>query len=170
MMASPLGEYSLRVIHARFMPSQLNYRDRYKAAGVQFIDERGSRDVTEFLNIARDDALAWPTPVHRTYPTTVNARMDSTIKPFVQKSLAINNLLIGVLNDKLGLPQDTLAACHKVGEHSGCTARVIRAAPQQNFDDKVFLTAHTDFGSLVSQQMDILAALLSCSRALVVPA
>ncbi|KAI0773527.1 Clavaminate synthase-like protein [Fomes fomentarius] len=120
----------------------------YKAAGVQFIDERGSRDVTEFLNIARDDALAWPTPVHRTYPSTVNARMDSTIKPFVQKSLAINHFLIGILNDKLGLPKDTLAACHEVGEHSGCTARVIRAAPQQNFDDKVFLTAHTDFGSL----------------------
>ena len=120
---------------------------------MQFIDDRGSRDVTEFLNIARDDALAWPTPVHCTYPRTVNARMESTIKPFVQKSLAINQSLIDVLNDKLGLPKGTLAAFHKVGEHSGCTARVIRAAPQVNFDDKVFLTAHTDFGSLVSRHL-----------------
>lgn len=118
---------------------------------MQFIDDKGARDVTEFLNIAKDDALAWPTSVHRTYPSTVNARMESTIKPFVQKSLSINHFLIDILNDRLGLPEGTLAAFHKAGEHSGCTARVIRAPPLVDFD-KVFLTAHTDYGSLVSNQ------------------
>ncbi|KAI0686229.1 Clavaminate synthase-like protein [Earliella scabrosa] len=120
----------------------------YKAAGVQYMDNNGTRDVTEFLNIAKDDALAWPTPARRTYPSTVNARMESTIKPFVQKSLAINHFLIDVLNDKLGLPKGTLASFHKAEEHSGCTARVIRAPPHVGVDEKVFLTAHTDFGSL----------------------
>ena len=69
---------------------------------------------------------------------------------FVEKSLAINNFLIAILNDKLGLPKGTLASQHEVKESSGCTARVIRAPPYPGFDEKTFLTAHTDFGSLVS--------------------
>ena len=114
------------------------------------MDERGTRDVTEFLNISKDDALAWPNPVHRTYPATVNARMESVVQPFVRKALTINHFLIDVLNDKLGLPKDTLAAFHQVHEHSGCIARVIRAPPYVGVDEKLFLTAHTDYGSLVS--------------------
>ncbi|KAI0772544.1 Clavaminate synthase-like protein [Trametes elegans] len=120
----------------------------YKAAGVQYMDDKGSRDVTEFLNISKDDALAWPTPVHRTYPPTVDAHMESVIKPFVLKSLAVNNFLIDVLNDKLGLPKGTLAGLHQVDRTSGCTARCIRAPPMTGQSEKTFLTAHTDFGSL----------------------
>lgn len=114
------------------------------------MDDNGTRDVTEFLNISKDDALAWPTPFHRTYPSTVDARMESTIKPFVQKSLTINHFLIDILNDKLGLPKGTLAAFHKTEEASGCTARCIRTPPHLEQSEKNFLTPHTDFGSLVS--------------------
>ncbi|TBU22679.1 Clavaminate synthase-like protein [Dichomitus squalens] len=120
----------------------------YKGAGVQIMDDHGTRDVTEFINVAKDDALAWPAVAHRTYPATVNARMDSTIKPFVQKSMEINHFLIDVLNDKLGLPKGTLAEFHKAHEHSGCIARVIRAPPHPVPEEKLFLTAHTDYGSL----------------------
>ncbi|PIL36349.1 hypothetical protein GSI_00037 [Ganoderma sinense ZZ0214-1] len=121
----------------------------YKGAGVQYMDERGTRDVTEFVNVAKDDALAWPAIARRTYPATVNARMASTIRPFVDKSLAINHFLIDVLNDKLGLPRGVLAGFHRPEAHSGCTARVIRAPPHVGDEEKLFLTAHTDFGSLV---------------------
>ena len=114
------------------------------------MDERGTRDVTEFVNVSKDDALAWPAIARRTYPSAVNARMESTIKPFVEKSLAINHFLIDILNDKLGLPKGTLASFHKPEVHSGCTARVIRAPPYVGPEEKLFLTAHTDFGSLVS--------------------
>ncbi|KAI8990726.1 Clavaminate synthase-like protein [Trametes punicea] len=120
----------------------------YKAAGVQFMDDRGTRDVTEFLNVSRDDALTWPIPSHRTYPSTVNECMESVIKPFVQKSLTINHLLIDVLNDKLGLPRGTLAGLHKVDEPSGCVARCIKAHPNMDRENKTFLNPHTDFGSL----------------------
>ncbi|KAI0640625.1 Clavaminate synthase-like protein [Trametes meyenii] len=120
----------------------------YKAAGVQFMDDKGTRDVIEFLNISKDDALAWPTPYHRTYPSTVNTRMESVIKPFVEKSLAINHFLIDVLNDKLGLPKGALANFHKVDKASGCTARCLRAPPEIDQERKTFLNAHTDFGSL----------------------
>ncbi|KAI0923895.1 hypothetical protein AcV5_009309 [Taiwanofungus camphoratus] len=54
----------------------------YKAAGSHAADENGTLDATEFLDVAKDDALAWPEQVHRTYPETVNAYMQSAIKPF----------------------------------------------------------------------------------------
>ena len=130
--------------------------DRYKKAGANFTDQRGTLDVTEFVNIAKDDALAWPAPARRTYPSAVNARMESTIKPFVEKSLAVNKLLIDALNDKLGLPKGTFADLHKPEAFSGCTARVIRAPPLVE-PEKLVLSAHTDSGSLVRVDMAVCA-------------
>ena len=75
---------------------------RYKAAGTNAVDEKGTLDITEFINVSKDDALAFPAVVHRTYPSSVVARMDSTIRPFVEKSVEINNTLINALNAKLG--------------------------------------------------------------------
>ncbi|TBU57812.1 Clavaminate synthase-like protein [Dichomitus squalens] len=120
----------------------------YKVPGVMILDDNGTRDVTEYINVSKDDALAWPAVVHRTYPSTVNERMESTIKPFVKKSLEINHFLIDVLNDKLGLSKGSLAEFHKAQERSFCISRVIRAPPRLVPDEKVFLTAHTDYGSL----------------------
>ena len=142
-------------------PFNCPIRCSYKGTGVQVLDERGNRDVTEFINVAKDDALAWPVVVHRTYPSTVTARMESTIKPFVEKSLAINHFLIDVLNDKLGLPSGTLAEFHKAREHSGCIARAIRAPPHPVSEEKLFLSAHTDYGSLVSPYMQSFRRVLS---------
>ena len=113
------------------------------------MDDHGTKDVTEFVNVAKDDALAWPKVVRRTYPSTVNARMKSTITPFVEKSQAVNHTLINALNDKIGLPKGALASLHKGEELSSCTARVIRAPPHVESNGKTFLTAHTDTGSIV---------------------
>ncbi|KAJ3552762.1 hypothetical protein NM688_g3980 [Phlebia brevispora] len=122
----------------------------YKAMGATAVDETGTLDTVELINVAKDDALAWPNKVHRDYPSTVNARMESTITPFVQKSVEISGLLIDVLNDKLGLPQGTLASKHKLYDPSGGEARVIRNAPRPGGADdvKMSIGAHTDFGSL----------------------
>lgn len=122
----------------------------YKAAGVNAIDEKGNLDCTEFINVSKDDALAFPTPVHRTYPSTVTDRMDTAVIPFVKKSLEVNNSLLAILNEKLGLPQGTLAKLHREEERSGCVARVIRTPPKEGeFDEaKAVLSSHTDFGSL----------------------
>lgn len=115
------------------------------------IDEKGNLDCTEFINVSKDDALAFPTPVHRTYPSTVTDRMDTAVIPFVKKSLEVNNSLLAILNEKLGLPQGTLAKLHREEERSGCVARVIRTPPKEGeFDEaKAVLSSHTDFGSLV---------------------
>ncbi|KAI0751908.1 Clavaminate synthase-like protein [Daedaleopsis nitida] len=122
----------------------------YKAAGANATDENGSLDTVEFINVSKDDALAWPEKVHREYPPTVNARMESTIKPFVQKSLAVNYTLLEVLNDRLGLPKGALARCHPLEEPSGSESRCIKKPPKPEgiSEAQAAIGAHTDFGSL----------------------
>ena len=41
-------------------------------------------ETVQFMNVAKDDALAWPKIARRTYPATTNNRMESTIVPFVR--------------------------------------------------------------------------------------
>lgn len=126
-------------------------RTSYKAAGANATDETGALDTVEFINVAKDDALAWPGRVHREYPSTVNARMESTIKPFVQKSLEVNYVLLDVLSDRLGLPKGTLAKRHPLEEPSGSEARCIKNPPKPDgiSETQAAIGAHTDFGSLV---------------------
>ena len=122
---------------------------RYKASGATLTDATGSRDTAEFINVSRDDALSYPVPTHRTYPSTVNARMLSSVKPFVEKSTKINDALIAVLNDRLGLPEGELGKRHDVREMSGSESRVIRNAPGEGCKEKVVLGEHSDLSSLV---------------------
>lgn len=128
----------------------------YKAAGANATDERGTLDTVEFINISKDDALAYPhRVVHRAYPSTVNARMENTIKPFVEKSLEVNNVILGVFERKLGLERGTLVEKHAKERLSGSEARCIKspAAPtytaeRGDKENRVAVGAHTDFGSL----------------------
>lgn len=125
---------------------------RYKAPGMTVTDETGAKDNAEFINIAKDDAFAWPAIARRTYPSTVNVHMNRIVVPFVRKSVAVNDTLLEIFNDLLGLPTGTLAEKHKASEFSGSEARVIKSPPRPGSMDeaKAALAAHTDFGSLVS--------------------
>ena len=80
--------------------------------------------------------------------------MESTIKPFVTKSLEVNNTLIDVFNDMLGLPHGALLDKHRKLDSSGSEARCIKnpARPKSGGEagQKTAIGAHTDFGSLVS--------------------
>ena len=69
---------------------------RYKARGTIATDLNGTRDTVEFLNIAQDDAMSWPRPTHRTYPSTVNAHMADAVVPFIRKSMSVNNTLLDI--------------------------------------------------------------------------
>lgn len=76
--------------------------------------------------------------------------MYSTVKPFIEKSNEVNDTLIDVLNDRLGLPKGALAKRHDVRENSGSEGRAIKNPPNQAYTaDKAVLGSHTDFGSLV---------------------
>jgi isopenicillin N synthase-like dioxygenase len=108
-------------------------------------------DTVEFINVSKDDALAYPQVVHRTYPSTVNARMENTIAPFVHKALEVNYVVLDIFNQRLGLPQGTLEKLHIIEEHSGSEARCIRNPPPKvkTETETLAIGAHTDFGSLV---------------------
>ena len=122
----------------------------YKAAGANAIDEFGNPDTPEFMNIAQDDVLAWPGFVHRTYPRTVNARMENTIIPFVKKSKAINVVLLKVLEKKLGLPEGEFLKKHADEEPSASEVRCTMSPPRESgVKGKTAMGAHTDFGSVV---------------------
>jgi hypothetical protein len=128
-------------------PNELTFR-RYKAAGANAVDATGELDTVEFLNVAKDDALAWPKQARRAYPRTVNARMASTIVPFVRKSLEVNNTILEIFNDKLGLPVGSLLERYLMEEFSGSETRITKNGPTTN-TTKVAIGSHTDFGSLV---------------------
>ncbi|KAI8990676.1 Clavaminate synthase-like protein [Trametes punicea] len=117
----------------------------YKARGTIATDLNGTRDTVEFLNIAQDDALSWPHPTHRTYPSTVTTRMDSVVTPFVEKSMAVNNTLLDIFERLLGLPKGAISMLHATDEPCGSEARVIKTPPNQS---SAGIGAHTDFGTL----------------------
>jgi hypothetical protein len=107
--------------------------------------------MVEFLNVSKNDAFAWPNRVHREYPATVNARMESAVRPFIEKCIKVVDCLLDVFNEKLGLPQGTLAQKHRVDELSGCESRCIKSPPMRGCAiDKPAFPPHTDFGSVVS--------------------
>ena len=109
-------------------------------------------DASEFMNIAKDDVLAFPKVVHRDYPPTVTAAMSSVVKPFVCKSLEVNNTCLRVFGRQLGLPEGSLEALHTQDHQSGSEARLIRVPPmpEKVLQDRPTIGAHSDFGSLVS--------------------
>jgi isopenicillin N synthase-like dioxygenase len=121
---------------------------RYKAAGANAVDATGQPDTVEFINIAKDDALAWPKQARRAYPSSVNAHMVETVTPFVKKSVEVNDTVLQIFNDRLGLPPDALKKRHSLAEYSGSETRVIKNPPSAHTPTKVAIGAHTDFGSL----------------------
>jgi len=144
----PSGEFRYKLISLTYgqftaVPSS------YKAKGASAVDAEGNPDTVEWMNVSKDDALSYPKPARRTYPHTVNARMKSTITPFVQKSVDINDTILAIFNEKLGLPEGALDKLHTgSGEFSGCETRVIRNPAAGLAADRMAIGAHTDFGSL----------------------
>lgn len=127
-------------------PASHSKIDRYKARGKIATDKNGTVDNVEFLNIAQDDALSWPHVTHRAYPVTVNASMDDTVVPFVEKSVEVNRTFLKFFESRLQLPSGELSKLHDERELNGGEARCIKTPPRQT---STGVGAHTDFGSLV---------------------
>jgi len=121
----------------------------YKAAGANNTDEYGSLDTVEFMNVSKDDALARPRIVHRTYPSTVEERM-SGIKAFIEASDSINRTILDLMSDRLELPREVLREKHNATAISPSESRVIRNPPMPHgmTKEQVAIGAHSDFGSL----------------------
>ena len=145
-MVCHLGEFASLLYSQK--PEHLN-GDRYKSAGANAVDASGQLDTVECINIAKDDALAWPKIARREYPKNVNDRMEPTIAPFIRKSLKVNNTILDVFNGRLGLPPGELLKRHTLEESSGSEARVIKNPANQDVN-RAAIGSHTDFGTLVS--------------------
>uniref|UniRef100_A0A8H7XU77 Fe2OG dioxygenase domain-containing protein n=1 Tax=Psilocybe cubensis TaxID=181762 RepID=A0A8H7XU77_PSICU len=119
----------------------------YRAAGATYVDVDGSTDASEFINISKDDAMAYPRVVHKVYPETVNAYMKDTVRPFIETCINESRVIMKVFNEKLGLPEGTLLDLHDHTKPCISETRCIKvpAAPK---DTKIALGQHTDFGSL----------------------
>lgn len=113
------------------------------------MDASGEKDTVEFLNIAKDDALAHSPENRRGYPSPIEQSMTTVVRPFVEKSLEVNQTILEIFNDKLGLPEGFLMKQHPLDEPSGSEARIIKNPPMSHDVEKRALGAHTDFGSLV---------------------
>ncbi|KAH9054148.1 Clavaminate synthase-like protein [Lactarius vividus] len=122
----------------------------YKFAGSNGTDPSGALDSVEHIIVSQDDALAFPTVVHRGYPRTVEERMDSAVRPFVRKSMETNQTIMNVLNDRLGLPPGYLAELHAPEEYSesevNCLKKTAPSTPEP--PNRASIGAHTDYGSL----------------------
>ncbi|KAG2128240.1 hypothetical protein DEU56DRAFT_872694 [Suillus clintonianus] len=137
-MALPLEE------RLKFEQGDTGQSFGYKKVGANAIDATGTLDAVQFLNVSKDDALAYPQVVHRTYPSTVNARMKNTIAPFIRKGLEVTCVVFNIFNDRLGLPKGTLERLGDVEEHSCSETRSIHSLPTE----RAIIGAHTDSGSL----------------------
>lgn len=130
--------------------------------------------MVEFINVAKDDAFAWPKVARRSYPSATEARMASTIIPFIRKSLDVNNTLIEVFNEKLGLPEGTLAEKHDLEEFSGSEARCIRSPPKPDgvTQDRATIGAHTVSSRyikvVVTSLMNFIRTLVHCRSCITV--
>lgn len=118
------------------------------------VDKEGTPDAMEFISIAKDDILAFPERIHMKYPAPVEEHMTSTLKPFLNKALDVNNTLLSVFERKLGLADGTLLGLHALEDRSGSEARVLKSPAKLNASNadtsktRITLIAHTDVGSL----------------------
>ncbi|KAK4053174.1 hypothetical protein OIV83_001909 [Microbotryomycetes sp. JL201] len=128
----------------------------FKYAGSTNVDKEGNVDTAYFINVAKDDALHFPTVRQRTYPQTCVDNME-LYRKFTRQSDDVLQTLMAALEGPLGLPSGTFRQLHPDDKLSGSETRVIRkpAAGEQGYVEEgnkggvkgASIGAHTDFGS-----------------------
>jgi len=110
----------------------------------------GKTGTTEkFVHVSKDDVLAWPERQPRSpYPQPVERRMPTVVQPFIRKSEEVNQTILTIFNDKLGLPEGYLSQLHPPGEQSLSEARILWNLPMPHDIHKIAIGEHTDYGTL----------------------
>lgn len=114
----------------------------YKGLGAGVIDAQGTRDRNEFYNISKDDMLGISEPLPAPELLQKQSSRD-LLAGYMQKSHTIVTLLLGILNSKLGLPENKLQSLHKLQAVSGDQVRWVNSPPQPQDDRKKALGEHT---------------------------
>ncbi|KIY01097.1 uncharacterized protein Z520_02649 [Fonsecaea multimorphosa CBS 102226] len=118
----------------------------YKGFGANVVDRDGNLDRNEFYNVSKDDMFGLMDPLPA--PEVLDSQRP-LLKSFMSSAHSIVTLVLGLLNDHLKLPPNTLQDMHRLVEgHSGDQIRFIKAPPQPMDDRRTALGEHTDFGSV----------------------
>ncbi|KAH0840761.1 oxidoreductase, 2OG-Fe(II) oxygenase family [Fonsecaea pedrosoi] len=129
----------------------------YKRSGAMFVDDKGTKDHSEFYNVSKDEVLGIPQPktgpdgkpretMSGHHPQVVLDRFDE-LKTFMK---SCHNVIYGIttsLGKSLGLPDGLLESLHKLDQPSVDQARVTCAPPVRPAET-ITLGEHTDFGSV----------------------
>jgi hypothetical protein len=114
----------------------------YKGLGAGVVDAQGTRDRNEFYNVSKDDMLgiAQPLPAPELLRKQVSRDL---LGGYIKKCHVIVTLLLGILNNKLGLPDGKLQSLHRLEAVSGDQVRWVNSPPQPEDDRKKALGEHT---------------------------
>jgi len=119
---------------------------RYKAQGAMK-NEKGNPDRCQFFNVAQDDILGNEAPHANPKPVQDNRE---TFLSFLCNARCIIELILEIIDAKLGLIKGTLASLQRQDRPSGSVIRMTRYSPwsptEQNSGSA--LVNHTDYGTI----------------------
>lgn len=128
----------------------------YKRSGAMFVDDKGTKDHSEFYNVSKDEVLSIPQPpsidgkpqkapsAH--HPQVVLDRFDE-LKAFMKSCHNVIYTITASLGKSLDLPSHLLESLHELMSPSVDQARVTCAPPIKPAET-ITLGEHTDFGSV----------------------
>ncbi|GIZ45689.1 hypothetical protein CKM354_000884600 [Cercospora kikuchii] len=119
----------------------------YKGYGAGVIDRKGTKDRNEFWNLSKDDILGLSERL-RNPEILTKEETRGLIKEYMLRSHALVTLILGRLNQRLGLPEGKLESLHRLKSRSGDQMRWVKSPPQEVSDRQAALGEHTDFGSV----------------------
>ncbi|KIX99381.1 uncharacterized protein Z520_04957 [Fonsecaea multimorphosa CBS 102226] len=121
----------------------------YKRSGAMFVDDKGTKDHSEFYNVSKDEVLGVPQPrptVSGHHPQVVLDRFEE-LKTFMKSCHNVIYAITRSLGKSLGLPDGLLESLHELDKPSVDQARVTCAPPVRPAET-ITLGEHTDFGSV----------------------
>jgi hypothetical protein len=114
----------------------------YKGLGAGVVDAQGTRDRNEFYNVSKDDMLGIAQPLPAPELLRKQASRD-LLGGYIERCHAVVTLLLGILNNKLGLPDGKLQSLHRLEAVSGDQVRWVSSPPQPEDDREKALGEHT---------------------------
>ncbi|KAL6249098.1 hypothetical protein RBB50_004161 [Rhinocladiella similis] len=128
----------------------------YKRSGAMFVDDKGTKDHSEFYNISKDEFLgiqqlassgtSSSTSLKHDQPQVVLDRFGE-LTTFMRSCHSVIYTITASLGKSLGLPAGLLESLHKLERPSVDQARVTCAPPIKP-SGTITLGEHTDFGSV----------------------
>lgn len=128
----------------------------YKRSGAMFVDDKGTKDHSEFYNISKDEVLGIPQPaspdgkpqnLEKGFHPQVALDRFEELSTFMKTCHNVIFAITASLGRSLGLPEGLLESLHELESPSVDQARVTCAPPIKPAET-ITLGEHTDFGSV----------------------